>query len=138
MSEEEHIVRKYDIVNGTRVRILNKNKLIENLKADGIVNPSGTKKQIRELCVKRGLPFSVTERKVKEGWCNKQKGAIQVLFKCEWLDPQNILLYTADGKKDAEKNPNFLVNPTGCHYSLMKLMNKQSNFINELTLLQYH
>ena len=45
MSEEEHIVRKYDIDNGTRVRILNKSELIENLKAHGTVNPSGTKKQ---------------------------------------------------------------------------------------------
>ena len=62
-----------------------------------MANPSGNKKHIQDLCTKRGLPLTVSEVKIKDGWVNKPKGSFQVLFERGWVDPNNIHLYTSDG-----------------------------------------
>ena len=102
------------------------------------MNPAGNKKHIQDLCTKKGLPLTVTDAKVKEGWMNKPKGAIQILFERGWLDPDHIHLYSSEGKKNANPNLTHPADPTGCNYSIQAMMNKQRDFVNELTLLQYH
>ena len=44
--------RWFDEDDGTKVRNLNKNKLMEHLKEDGMANSSGNKKHIQDLCTK--------------------------------------------------------------------------------------
>ena len=126
---------------------MTKSKLITLLKNLGTANPVGNKKQIIKLCQTRGLPLTVSEEKLKEGWLNKPKGAMQILFERGWIDPKNIHLYTEKGKKKSvshgsndsnESGLDLPVDPSGCNYSIEQLMKKQSNFANELTLLQYH
>ena len=134
----ERMQKKNDKCVGTKVRSLNKSKFIDNMKADGISNPVGNKKQLQQMCTQRNLPLTVTENKIIEGWHMKPKGAFQILFERGWLDPINIHHYTAEGRKDADSNPIQATDPTGCNWSINELMTRQSDFINELTLLQYH
>ena len=138
MSMEERKQKKYDQTVGVKVRKLNKSELILHLKADGTANPRGNKNHLQKLCEKKGLPINVTEGKVKEGWYLKQKGALQILYERGWIDPHNIQHYTEKGKKNVSEDPTFHVDPTGCNFSIDKLMKQQMDFVNELTLLQYH
>ena len=109
-----------------------------NLKANGTSNPKGNKKHLQKVCEKKGLPVTVTERKIKEGWAFKTKGALQILFERGWIDPTNIHHYTEKGKINACSNPTTPVDPTGCNFSIKQLMKRQLDFVNELTLLQFH
>ena len=134
----------------TRIRQMKKCELVEVLKVNGMSNPSGVKKKLQELCEARGLPTNIEIKKVTEGWCQKPKGALQILFERGWIDPANIHLYTEKGKgsmnsvssKGRDKGNSsvgsVVVDPTGCCFSLRKLMKLQRDFLNEITLLQYH
>ena len=52
MNDEEKIARKLDVRLGkTREKDMIKHILIENLKAAGILNPTGTKKQLQEQSI---------------------------------------------------------------------------------------
>ena len=88
--------------------------------------------------------MNVNEDRVKEGWVNKPKGALQVLFECGWIDPNNIHLYTEKEQKNTvshgsnESCLHLPVDPRGCNYSIEQLMKKQNDFANEFTLLQYY
>ena len=75
---------------------------------------------------------------MSEGWCNKQKGALQVLFQCGWIDLANVQNYIADGKKATVSTENSPDDPTRCKFFIKSLMKQQNEFITELTLLQYH
>jgi hypothetical protein len=77
------------------------------------------------------LPISVQEPVIREGWLNKPKGAFQILFEHRWIDPSNICQYTERAQKDEMGN---LDEDT----SINLLIQKQLDFISELTLLQYH
>ena len=63
---------------------------------------------------------------------------MQILYERGWIDPHNIQHYTEKGKKNVSEDPTFPVDPTGCNFSIDKLMKQQIDFVNELTLLQYH
>ena len=102
--------------------------LIARLKADGVANPTGTKKELQQQCAIRGLPVSVQESEIAEGCVGKPKGALQVLYERGWIDPNNIKQYTADGKKINGK----------VEFSIRALMKQQQDFMGEVTLLQYH
>ena len=43
--------------------------------------------------------------------------------------------YTEKGKKEKYEVPS---DPTGCNFSIERILAKQADFCNELTLLQYH
>lgn len=143
MSVEERQKQKLDIHSGkTRDKDLNKNCLIQNLKTAGIINPTGTKKFLQEQSICLGLPIKSTNEVVNEGWAGQQKGALQLLFERGWIDPSQIQHYTSDGKKaysplptDSNTEP---VDPTGCNFSIKALLLLQADFVNELTLLQFH
>ena len=117
---------------------LNKFKLVALLKETSVSNLFGTKKELQEECSSRGISVIKITDKILEGWMGKQKGTIQILFKRGRLDPQNIHHYTEKGTKEKFQVPRTLTDPTGCDFSIWKILALQSNFINELTLLQFH
>ena len=114
---------------------MTKSELITHLKQTGITEPRGTKKQLQERCRNLNIPTTASIQVVKEGWINKPKGAIQVLFERGWIDPSTISLYTADGNKNYQIAKNDV---TECKYSVNALMKLQADFVNEITLLQSH
>ena len=115
--------------------------LIEKLKEHGIINPSGTKKSLQEQCTRLNIPIKARVDVVVEGWHKKPKGAFQILYERGWIDPENIIYYTADGKKQlhqhvrgctsqeesaaAVDDTSTPVDPTGCNFSIRSLMKLQ-------------
>ena len=111
--------QKWDYDTGKRKEIitLRKDELVELLKNEGIVDPKGTKKQMQQRCEQLHLPIKKTIQIIEEGWCNKPKGALQVLYERGFIDPlcDAIKTYTMKGKKQ----------PDGSHdetTSIMQLM----------------
>ena len=145
LNDEEKIARKLDVRLGkTREKDMIKHILIENLKAAGILNPTGTKKQLQEQSIRFGLPIKATKEVITEGQIGRQKGALQILFEKGWIDPDHIWEYTTEGKKESvssiqtEEISEQPIDPTGCNFSIKALLLLQWDFISELTLLQFH
>ena len=127
-------------MNKYRQRELTKDELIRSLKVKGN-DAFGNKKALREKCKKLGIPLHTQVPVIREGWLNKPKGALQVLFERGWINPDVIHLYTAEGKKSEQPNSNANTippDPTGCNYSINAIMKLQADFVNEVTLLQFH
>lgn len=108
-----------------------KAELQDDLKAKGI-NSRGTLIEIQKLCEENSIAIDMNHEVVEEGWLNKPKGALQILWERGFIDPQRAKdEYTMKGKKDAF---GILIPGT----SIEEMMNLQSDFLNEETLLQYH
>ena len=105
-------------------------QLLDLLKKNDLDYKGNTKK-LRERCQQAGLATKFTEEKIDEGWLNKPKGSLQLLYERGWIDPHNHKKYTARGKRDEYGN---LMVDTSLNY----LMQQQHDFVCELTLLQYH
>jgi hypothetical protein len=108
-----------------------KENLVEMLKEKNILNPKGGLQLLQQQCAALDLPIGAQEPVIREGWLNKPKGAFQILFEHGWIDPSNIRQYTERGQKDEMGN---LDEDT----SINLLIQKQPDFMSELTLLQYH
>ena len=122
-----------------RTKKIIKLKLIEQLKQAGISDPTGTTKKLQEQCDKLGLPTTITEPVIVEGWKGKTKGSLQILYERGWINTDCIQLYTDKGRKtDVIVDNNGFIDPTGCNFSLKKLMKLQHDFTKEITLLQFH
>jgi hypothetical protein len=102
------------------------------LKDMNILNPVGSLKQLQDQCKAPDLPITFTEEIIQEGWVNKSKGLLQLLFERGWIDTCcNWKGYTENGKMDEMGNLNEAT-------SLKLLLQKQPDFIAELTLIQYY
>ena len=111
---------------------MTKVELIDRLKNSGITKITGTKKELQELCQSNNIPITSNEDIILEGWVNKPKGAIQILFERGWLDPNLLHHYTKDGKNDMSQDQDssthhHLSNPTGCNFSVRELMKLQND-----------
>ena len=152
--DEERMKRRLDIHSGkVKECLLTRRQLIDGLNSAGMINPTGTKKELQEQSTRLGLPTKKQYNVISEGWVNRPKGSLQILYERGWINPELIQHYTSDGKKqtdsnqtncNADKNPesssssHIPVDPTGCNYSLKAIMKLQYDFANELTLLQFH
>ena len=94
-------------------------------------DPKGTKKDLQKLCQQKNLPIKFCTEIVEEGWLGKPKGAFQVLFERGWIDPSNLSKYTEKGRHN---EMGVLLE----HMSIKLLMQKQQDFMSEVTLLQFH
>ena len=99
----------------------------------GMTDYPRNKEKLQKICQNKNLPTKCKETKVVKGWMNKQKGAHQILFKCGWVDPTKIHMYTKNGRKHDDKDDN--VDPTGHNFSLKAIMQLQKDFLEELMLL---
>ena len=127
MTNEESIARKYDVDTGeTRIVDITKANLIQALKQSGVKEPCGSKERLQEMAQSRGLPIKYTKKIIKG--LGLPKGALQILFERGWIDPLNIHRYSAKGKAGSG----------GVEFSVNELMQKQSDYTTEMTLLQYH
>jgi hypothetical protein len=124
--------RKYDVeTNRQRQRPILKERLVEMLEAENIVNPKGNLKKLQQQCKALNLPIRCSETVIIEGWVGKPKGAFQILYERGWIDPSNLRQYTEKGK----------VNEMGIlleNTSINLMIQNQPDFVSELTLLQYH
>ena len=112
--------------------------MIANLKTIGIPDPKGLKPALRSLCKQNELPITHTEDVIIEGWVNKPKGSLQLLYERGWLNPDLLYLYTGEGKKKDDPKISEYTDPTECMFLIDAIMKKQTDFTNEVTLLQLH
>jgi hypothetical protein len=131
LSSAEKQRRKYDKNTGKlRKRYILKENLIKMLKDMNIINPTGMLKPLQDQCTALNLPITCTKEIIEEGWVGKPKGSLQILYERGWIDPANWKQYTEKGKVDTMGN---LLEDT----SLVLLLQKQPDFLSEITLLQY-
>ena len=88
---------------------------------------------MQELSKQNNLPTKYEQTVIDEGWVGKQKRSLQILFERGLIDPGNIGAYTRKGRKVE----NVLLDVEGIN-SIDELMQKQADFKEEITLLQYH
>jgi hypothetical protein len=123
--------RKYDKNTGKlQKRYILKENLIKMLKDMDIINPTGMLKPLQDQCTTLNLPITCIEEIIEEGWVGKPKGCLQILYQQGWIDPANWKQYIEKGKVDTMGN---LLEDT----SLVLLLQKQPDFLSEITLLQY-
>ena len=131
---KSHIQRqssKYDKETGKMKTIKYKmSELIEKLKEKGVI-AKGNRKKIQELATHNNIPLQYERPIIEEGWVDKPKGMLQVLYERGFLDPAKINSYTLEGRKDEYGH---LIPDT----SLKVMMNSLIDFAEEETLLQYH
>ena len=65
----------------------------------------GILKAIQDLAKTLEIPIEYERDKIEEGWMGKQKGMLQVLWECGFIDPllatkELTKKYTVNGKKD--------------------------------------
>ena len=81
-------------------------KVVEELKRNNI-DFKGNTKQLCTRCIQAGIAIKYTEEKIIEGWFNKPKGALQILYERGWINPdllQKKGMYTKEGVRDAFGN----------------------------------
>ena len=131
-SKQERLLRRNDVLLGT---FKEKNKttkeLITELKAKGL-EPRGLLKALQEMAVGNGIAIKKNVQKVREGWMGKNKGILQVLYERRWIDISKLDQYRMDPVKDNNGN---IIDDT---YSLKMIMERQTDFQNEKTLLQHN
>jgi hypothetical protein len=128
---ERELNRKDRLTTKTIKRFRNKSDLLKDLQAKG-VSAKGTKDELQILCKNKDVPIQEELEEIIEGWENRPKGMLQILWERGFIDPEKKKDdYTVDGKKDAFGN---VIRET----SLKHLMSLLTDFIEEETLLQYH
>jgi hypothetical protein len=124
--------RKFDKDTGkTTTKVHTRSTLIKMLKDAKILNPTGSLKHLQAQCMSLDLPTTYTQEKIQEGWVGKPKGALQILYEQGWVDPERWRKYTDKGR----------INEMGIlqeNTSLHLLMQKQTDFTTEMTLLQFY
>jgi hypothetical protein len=89
----------------------------------------GKKQAIQSKAQEHNLPIEETKANVIEGWENKPKGLLQVLWECGFIDELRLENYTFIGKQDAF---GFVQKD----FSLKSLKGNCLDFEEEETLLQ--
>ena len=77
------------------------------------------------------LPINFSTEIIEEGWLGKLKGSFQILFERGWIDPSKLSKHTEKGHQD---EMGILMEDM----SIKVLMEKQQDFMSEVTLLQFH
>jgi hypothetical protein len=132
LSPEERESNRNDLITGKIIkRFRNKSNLLKDLQAKG-VSAKLTKDELQILCKNKDVPIQEELDEVVEGWENRPKGMLQIVWERGFIDPEKRKEdYTVDGKKDAFGNV--------IHESSLKhLMSLLTDFIEEETLLEYH
>lgn len=112
-----------------------KQVLISMLQGVGIKDMKETRGELEHIAKEHDLPVTSEEKVIDEGWIGKPKGALQILFERGWIDPKQIGSYTLKGKKIS--NMMTVQDEDDTNFSISQLMQQQSDFKDELTLLQF-
>ncbi|CAJ1937427.1 unnamed protein product [Cylindrotheca closterium] len=140
MNDEEKRASKEDCAESTNEQPMfryhfKKGELAEKLQALGkAIN--GNKADLQKRCTDNGIAISEMRMKIKQGWENKPKGMLQVLWERGFIDtavPKSELWkkYPEKGQKD---NLGLVMPGT----ALKEMVADLPDFQDEKTLLQYH
>jgi len=130
MTQAERDQKPHDLVleGQTITRQYTKDELLKQLRQRGIL-AKGKKQAIQSKAQEHNLPIEETKANVIEGWENKPKGLLQVLWECGFIDELRLEKYTFIGKQDSF---GFVQKD----FSLKSLKGNCVDFEEEETLLQ--
>ena len=132
MTADERKSKREDSVEegATTTRKLTKLELTEKLTNLGVMT-KGKLSDLQRAVMEQGIPLEETTVKVKEGWAQKQKGLLQVLWERGFINTSKNVksYYTINGTKNT-----FGIIQTDM--SLKYLMAACTDFEEEETLLQ--
>ena len=107
-------------------------ELVDALLKEKKISANRNMKKITDLCSQNNISLTKDTIVIDEGWVNKPKGMLQILYERGFLDPSKSMnSYTLGGKKDEYGH----IVPGS---SLKVLLSSLLDFQNEETLLQYH
>jgi hypothetical protein len=105
--------------------------ILDDLKERGI-HVTGTVVQLKEIARRNNIPVVLEMQEIIKGWEGQPKGMLQVLWERGFDDgSQPEKHYTIEGQKAQFGN----IDP---ETSVKMMMQRQMDFIEEETLLQYH
>ena len=91
---------KYNKIIGVKKETLTKHEIIKQLKANKVKNPKSSRDKLKRLCRSNNTATKRSIIDIREGWINKPKGALQLLYERGWIDPGlSHKEYTWYGKK---------------------------------------
>jgi hypothetical protein len=107
MTSTQRLETKHGRQLGTaKSRAKTKIELLKELRQSGYdtTKQRYLKEDLVALCDPRSICTTVEEQKVKEGWLEKPKGMLQVLWERGWIDLSKVVIarsmrYSKDGKK---------------------------------------
>ena len=87
MTQAERDQKRHDLVleGQTITRQYTKDELLKQLRQRGML-AKGKKQAIQSKAQEHNLPIEETKANVIEGWENKPKGLLQVLWECGFID----------------------------------------------------
>ena len=134
-SDTDRDTQKYDTLTGQeRIKEKTKEMLVRELVASGMKDIRCSKQKLQDYAKQRGISLTYVKKVVVEGYVGKPKGALQILYERGWIDIQKWNQYSVKGRGlEIEE-----ALPVTEILSLKILMQKQEDFVGEVTLLQYH
>jgi hypothetical protein len=135
MTPEERIATMHDHPTGAmKEDSKTKKELLQDLLDKGVNVPRGLghgKKDLQLYATENDISLTINRAKVKQGWMNKPKGLLQVLWERGFIDEKNLKQYTTRGRKIKETGK------WDTTYSLRRMMAECLDFKNEESSLQY-
>ena len=137
LTPEDRANRKFNVESSenekkkhTKMQLI---KMIDE-KTNGLTKAKGSIKDIQSIAQRLNLPIEYERNKVSEGWNNKPKGMLQILWERGFINPeitkQQILKhYSVNGRKN-KQDGNIIAGT-----SLKELISNLPDFKQEITLL---
>ena len=131
MTQQQREERRHDkVLEGETVtRQYTKAELLRHLKEQKGITAKGKKAAIQAEVQEHNLPIQETKARIVEGWENKAKGLLQVLWERGFIDESKVDKYTLKGYQD-------VLGSVQNDFSLKSLMSNCLDFEEEETLLQ--
>jgi len=137
LSENDRIKRKYDTLKGeTKILSKTKKELKDELKKKGYhVRGHCTKEKLEDLAKEYNVELTSEVELVEEGWVNRPKGLLQVLWERGWIDETKLSEYTLKGKANQmDGDQNIL--PEYRRFVLRHLMSQCADFKEEKSAME--
>ena len=134
---DERLKRKYDTLKGeTKIVSKTKKELKDELKKKGYhVRGHCTKEKLEDLAKEYNVELTSEVELVEEGWVNRPKGLLQVLWERGWIDVTKLSEYTLKGKANQmDGDQNIL--PEYRRFVLRHLMSQCADFKEEKSAME--
>ena len=144
LSDQDKIDTKFDTEEGPIFKKeISKSELLIELRKIGVdtTKKRFLKPELITICIEKGIAISKELRKIKEGWCKKPKGMLQVLYERGFIDPTKVInprsmSYTKKGRK-SQTDTDGNLSEIGKETSLHHLLSKCTDFLNEKSDLEH-
>jgi hypothetical protein len=138
LSETEKQNLKYDSILGKEVKPKTKNELLKELVDRYSFRPNRNynKKELEVIANQFNVCLTHEVDIIKEGWCNKQKGALQILFERGFINLSIPLSNYSFEVKRSWKDDDGSILPQFHEFCLKNLLSTCEDFRNEVSAME--